>query len=594
MLPFEDSRRLLGSNPYFRGAGAVLEVVGEALDATRIAGWRARVERAAKHLGWPMTRTVARMHASGVTLALSAPEDELFVAVEVNEWALIATLIERDPGRAVALEPAWSAYAREAAPSNSPLESEIEPLVEESRALARFERLAALERRNVFRSVLERATQLGLSHRVEESRLVLGSGAGAYSVDPGATTPEHIPWGAIRDVPTVLVTGSNGKTTTVRLIAACAREHGWQAGYNCTDGVFIADEAVERGDYSGPAGARRVLDDPRTQAAVLETARGGILRRGITVQRAQAAVVTNVSPDHFGEYGIHDLDGLAQVKLSVAAALAPSGLLILNADDTALRAQVPALAGRYGAVPHVAWFSATADLAAGGERGAPTCSLREGRLHLDQGGAGHDLGAIEAMPLTMGGLARYNVANLAGAALAAVALGIAPATVRTVFARFGSRAADNPGRLMRFEVHGVTVLLDYAHNPDGLSGFLSVARDLRRGGSRLGVLLGTAGNRLDGDIEELARVAARFRPDLIVVKENEAQLRGRAPGEVPRILATELRRQGVAEASLLLADNELEAARRALDWARPGDVLALPVHSMSAREAVLALLAATR
>ena len=125
------------------------------------------------------------------------------------------------------------------------------------------------------------------------------------------------------DIPTALVTGSNGKTTTVRLLAACARSHGWHAGYNCTDGVFLDDEALASGDYSGPAGARMVMREPRTQAAILETARGGILRRGIAVSRANTAIVTNVSSDHFGEYGIDDLAGLAQVKLAVAAVVDP-------------------------------------------------------------------------------------------------------------------------------------------------------------------------------------------------------------------------------------------------------------------------------
>jgi cyanophycin synthetase len=136
----------------------------------------------------------------------------------------------------------------------------------------------------------------------------------------------------------------------------------------------------------------------------------------------------------------------------------------------------------------------------------------------------------------------------------------------------------------------VRVLIDYAHNPEGLRGLLEVAAHLRRGAGRLGLLLGHAGNRKDADIEELARTAALFRPDLIVVKEDDAHLRGRAPGEVPRILRAELERLGLAEASLPVCDSELAAARHALDWARPGDVLALPLHSPGARAAVLALL----
>ena len=143
---------------------------------------------------------------------------------------------------------------------------------------------------------------------------------------------------------------------------------------------------------------------------------------------------------------------------------------------------------------------------------------------------------------------------------------------------------------MRFEFNGAHVLVDYAHNPEGLRGFLSVANQLRGSTSRLGLLLGHAGNRKDADIAELARVAAGFKPELVVVKEDEAHLRGRAPGEIPRIIRNELLRLGLAESAVPVRDTELEAARLALQWAQPGDVLALPLHSPSARSAVVRIL----
>jgi UDP-N-acetylmuramyl tripeptide synthase len=238
------------------------------------------------------------------------------------------------------------------------------------------------------------------------------------------------------------------------------------------------------------------------------------------------------------------------------------------------------------------WFALDADQAALREyrrRGASTCGVRDGRLYMSHRGAEHDLGLIADMPLSMSGIATYNVANIAGAALAAVTLGIEAATISTVLARFGASLNDNPGRMMRFEVGGVRVLIDYAHNPDGLRGFLQVADHLR-GSGRLGLLLGHAGNRKDADIEELAGVAARFRPDLVVVKENESQLRGRAPGETPRIIRAELLRLGLPDSALPVRNSEVEAARCALDWARPGDVLALPLHSLNARNTVVAML----
>jgi UDP-N-acetylmuramyl tripeptide synthase len=209
-------------------------------------------------------------------------------------------------------------------------------------------------------------------------------------------------------------------------------------------------------------------------------------------------------------------------------------------------------------------------------------------LHVE--GVDHELGAVAAMPLTVEGSATYNVANLAGAALVASALGVPPRVIAAVAATFGARAADNAGRLMRYEVRGVHVLVDYAHNPEGIRGLLLVAQHLRRSGGRLGMILGHAGNRQDADIRAVAAVAAEYRPDLVVVKEDEAYLRGRPPGEIPRLIRAELLQRGFPEAAVPLRASELEGVRAALDWARPGDVLALPVHSAAARAAAIELL----
>jgi UDP-N-acetylmuramyl tripeptide synthase len=148
--------------------------------------------------------------------------------------------------------------------------------------------------------------------------------------------------------------------------------------------------------------------------------------------------------------------------------------------------------------------------------------------------------------------------------------------------------------MMRFERGGVRIIVDYAHNPEGLKGLLRVAEHLRGGHGRLGLLLGHAGNRQDAEIEALAQTAAQFHPALIVIKENEAHLRGREPGEIPRVIHAALRHAGMPEAALPLRMSELEAVHCALEWAQPGDVLALPVHSAAARAAVLALLTQAR
>jgi cyanophycin synthetase len=571
----------------------VLDVIRTPVDDALIGAWRARIERAAATLGWPDQQTVARRHLRGVLLAVAAPADQLLLATEINEWALCAALVEKDPQRWAALPDALVAAAIEGTDSAVELASQVLPVIEETAALARFKQLSSIEAAPKMRGLIEVASDRSLPYFADDTELTLGAGRGSrtFSLNNLPSVGE-VPWGELSDIPTAVVTGSNGKTTTVRVVAACARAHGWRPGYNCTDGVFIGEETLAAGDYSGPAGARLVMRDRRTEAAILEVARGGILRRGLAVSRAEVAVVTNISSDHFGEYGIDDLAGLADVKLSVAAVVAAKGRLVLNADDALLRMKARELPLRYGLVSSPSWFARDAEQSYMREyraQGASVCGVRDGRLCLQNADREHDLGLVSAMPLSIGGMALYNVANLAAAALAATSLGIPAATIAAVFAHFGEKITDNPGRMMRFEFNGAQVLIDYAHNPDGLRGFLSVAKQLR-GEGRLGLLLGHAGNRQNADITELARVAADFKPDLIVVKEDEAHLRGRSPGEIPGIIRDELLRMGLLESALPMRDNELDAARYALNWARPGDVLALPLHSPSARAAVVSML----
>jgi cyanophycin synthetase len=590
-LPFDDSRRLTGSNLFFASTGAVLETTIEVDDAL-LAGWRSRVLRARASLQWPeYARSPAiRPHATGTSLALAAPFDQLFTATEINEWALCAALVEADPDRWSRLEAALIDAAREAATQSSriaTLFASALPTLDERAAFARFAALSRIEAAPRSRSLIATADSRHLSNVLDDERLTLGSGVGGRTW-PLDALPDvaEAPWKDLRDVPTAIVTGSNGKTTTVRLLAACAREHGWCDGFNCTDGLFVGGEQTAAGDYSGPVGARSILRDTRVEAAILETARGGILRRGLAVQRADVAVVTNVSADHFGEYGIDDLAGLADAKLVVASTVGDTGLVVLNADDPILRARAIQLSRPIG------WFALDYDdptLRAHRKQGGSTSGVRDGRLVVAWNRGEFDLGAIQDMPLTVDGSADYNVSNIAGLALAALGLGISPTAIAAVLARFGANPADNPGRLMRYDYRGAQALIDYAHNPEGLAGLMNVAARLRRTG-RIALLLGQAGNRSNADIERLASTAANFRPDLVVIKETEAYLRGRASGEVPAILRAALVQSGLPESALETCPSELGAVRRILEWSRSGDVLVMPVHDRLVRAEAIALI----
>ena len=555
----------------------MLEAAAADTDVALIEAWRQRVRRAKTRLGWPDAPIVAIQHASGASLAISAPVDQLIAATELNEWALAASLLERNPGREAELLAALAFEQPDAL---------VAPGIEEAGALDRLAARAAGEANLPLRALLTAAREHATPCLLDDESLTIGAGAGGRTWPlaelPAAAT---VPWAELHAIPIALVTGTNGKTTVVRLIAACAQAAGRTTGHSCTDGLYIDGAGIEAGDYSGPAGARTVLRDPRVQFAVLETARGGLLRRGLAVEHADAAVVTGVSADHFGEYGVHDLESLTDVKLAIARALGGDGRLIVNADDEMLAARAPSTG------KPLAWFGRDANhplLVAQRQAGGPGCGVANGHLLLSSAGEEHDLGAVATLPLTAGGLAAFNIANLAAAALAAMTLGIKPATIAGVFAHFGSDPMDNPGRLMRYELGGLHLVVDFAHNPAALGNLLELAGRLRSG--RLALLLGQAGNRADADMERLARVAVAANPDLVVVKELAGYRRGRDEGEVPAILRKALHEAGLPDTVIREQPDELAAARTALAWARPGDVLALPLHSRTGRQDVLALL----
>jgi UDP-N-acetylmuramyl tripeptide synthase/very-short-patch-repair endonuclease len=449
--------------------------------------------------------------------------------------------------------------------------------------------VAKAEARPELIALQEQANAHGLPLLADDDEVSIGEGTGSRTwFAEGLPSPVVVPWAHLHTIPTALVTGSNGKTTTVRLLAAMATAHGWRTAYSCTDGVFFDGKALETGDFSGPTGTRTALRQDGAEAAILETARGGMLRRGLALCHANVAIVTNIAADHFGEYGVHGLDDLARVKLTVARAIRHDGRLVLNADDPTLVAHAHALA-----VP-LAWFASDFDhpllLQHRAQAGA-TCGVRDGRLLLHVDGVGNDLGAVASMPLTVQGRATYNIANLAGAALTASALGIPAVTIANIAARFGSEHDDNPGRLQRWRFGDLQVYIDYAHNPDGLRGLLEVALADASTTRRFALLLGQAGNREDDDIRELVATATAFHPDHVVLKDiGEGYMRGRAPGEIAALMRSSLVSFGMPESAIVTCLDEAEAARQALAWARQDDVVVLPLHEPTARTQAVKLL----
>jgi UDP-N-acetylmuramyl tripeptide synthase len=320
------------------------------------------------------------------------------------------------------------------------------------------------------------------------------------------------------------------------------------------------------------------------EVAILETARGGLLRRGLFVARARAALVTNVAADHLGEFGIHDVESLAHAKLLVTRAVDDGGRVVLNADDPVLvRASAEVRAP-------VAWFSRDPanpvllrHLAAGGH-GA---YAEDGMLILARGAERVPMLRVDDVPATMGGAAAHNVSNALGAAALADAMGFDGVAITRGLRGFGARPEQNEGRLESYEVGGARVLVDFAHNPHAMRALVEVAAALPA--ARRCIVLGQAGDRDDAAIAELVETAAALPPDRVFVKEMLGLLRGRQAGEVPALVARALRMAGVPDAAVDgPAPTELDAVRRAFAWARPGDLLVLPVHKD--RGAVMSLL----
>jgi cyanophycin synthetase len=571
---------LTGPNRYFASTGAVLEALGSsAHDAAAHERWREAVISVCATLGWHDPQPVVQRHADGTLLAFAAPPDQLFTATEINEWAW---------------EQASGIFSVDATANRVDVNGVSFDQVHKFGAdfasvVAAYKERAVTENNSALAALRVAALARNLPIFIDDSCVSIGAGSGSQTW-PLAELPtvENVPWPALHGVPVALVTGSNGKTTVVRLLAAILKASGKRTGYSSTEGVMIDGREIDGGDFSGPAGARLVLRDKFVEAAVLETARGGILRRGLATERADVAVITNISADHFGEYGIDNLDDLADVKLTVARTLGMAGTLVLNADDPVLLARTSSQKCK---VALFAYDDAHPSLVAHRQAGGTTCVVDDGQLMLSHKNEIISLGAIAEMPLTMKGAAIYNVANISAAVLAAIALGVAPKIISAELMRFGSARTDNPGRLERWNLFGVKVVIDYAHNPSGLSLLMAASLAERKNNQgRVGLLLGQAGNRGDDAIRQLAEAAASYKPDLVVIKELSSMLRGRAVGEVPALLRAALVAKGFPVANIIIKADEVDAARRLLEWAQPNDILIMPIHQQAARAELVVLL----
>ena len=377
-------------------------------------------------------------------------------------------------------------------------------------------------------------------------------------------------------IPVVAITGTNGKTTTARMIGHIARQAGRLVGWSSTDGVYIDGRLVEAGDFSGPSGAGRVLRHPGVELAVTETARGGILRRGVGVAYNDVSVVTNISADHLGLGGIDTLDQLAEVKAVITKITKPGGWCVLNADDPRT------LAMRLGTKARIWVFTRDPD-----SPGGRTVLSGGGRMTTLLGGwvcvlaPGADpLQVVEVIdvPMTLAGLSRVNVENVLAVTSATLALGFSVEQVADGLRSFDPNE-NNPGRMNIWTLPvpsgAISVVIDLAHNEAGLEALLEIMSGIRPPHGRLLLGVGTAGDRGNEVFVRLGEIAA-VGADVVEIVHKGDYLRGRSMAEISELIT-----EGAAHAGMAIQrahDSELAGLVSLVDQARDGDVVAIMTH----------------
>ena len=378
------------------------------------------------------------------------------------------------------------------------------------------------------------------------------------------------PPGSDAAIPIIAVTGTNGKTTTVRLIAHLFRNMGRMVGFTTTDGVYVQNRMVMEGDMTGPFAANIILSNPTIDVAVLETARGGILRAGLGFEECDVGVVLNVSGDHLGLRGIQTIEQLADVKSVIASVVKREGHAVLNADDPLVYAM------REKTTADVVLFSTAAD----GENevledhiahGGIAARMESGSFVVRRGKLRIPIATEREVPLLLGGAARFQRQNVLAAIAAAYVQGMRYDDIRAGLLSFFPSPSLTPGRLNVIRLrNGGRVLVDYAHNHAAIDGLMQLVSHLpaRR---RIGVLA-MPGDRRDEDIRRAGRSAAEGGVDLAIVKEDQ-DLRGREPGEVAALISEGLRTAGLPDEKIVVIPSEADAVAKAMDMAGEDDLV---------------------
>jgi len=552
-----DSRRLTGPNLFWDRPGAIIDVAIDAVTAGRlIPAWTKEVGVLMAALGWPPELVRSRVFDGGVSLVISAPIDVLYAACEINETAF---------NRAVAI-------------------LRGEPPGDLHEAIAALAGLVAKESKPALLAMQAAAADHHAPFLWDDEAVSVGFGKSAITWPAGQLPdPQSVNWNGIHAVPLGIVTGTNGKSTTVRLSAEILTAAGLRAGITSTDYIRVGEQILEAGDFSGPGGARTLLRNPQAEAVVLEVARGGLLRRGIGVERADAALITNIAADHMGEYGINSVAEMAESKFIVRRALSEGAPLILNADDPEIARFAAKLNSR------VIWFGLDGNqplLSAHLKNNGDAAYLADGWLVLASAGVTRRIVMAKDIPITFGGAARYNILNALGAMALCHVLGVADDALAAGLKAFRGDPESNPGRGNLFEKNGIRVFLDFAHNEHGVRAIRDTVRAFDA--ERYIVLIGQAGDRTDPDIHALVSAVCDLDPSRLLVCDMPGYERGRKAWEVAGMISRFAIAEGMPEEAVSLFKCPLDGVKQALAEARDGDCLVLLAFTQ--RNEVLALL----
>lgn len=553
-LTLDEVRRLTGPNLLSNKPGAILDVFIEGVSSlTVVETWLEKLQCCFDALNW-QENYYTRFYQGGASVSISAPMDLLYSACDV-------------------LELSWEMCVAELSNNTIDVQSRIAKLKQDIQIEANPDLI----------KFMQAATEHEVICLVDDDEISLGTGTTAETwALADMPSIQKLDWSKYSQIPLALITGTNGKSTSVRLAAEIAKAAGLQAGVTSTDFIKVGDTIIDEGDYSGPGGARMLLRDKRTNIAYLEVARGGLLRRGLPIEQANAALVTNVASDHLGQYGINTVDDIAHVKLMVAKAIKHANTLVLNADDARLVKY-----SKHLDIP-ICWFSLDECNPLIQEHMThlkPCVFVKQNQLiYSDKKQT--IVANVNEIPMTVNGSAAHNIQNALGVVGLSLAMGLKISAVKQGLMNFASNANDNPGRTNIYEKDGVTVIVDFAHNPHSMNAVMQMANKMPK--QNMHVMFSHAGDRSNEDFTNVADAIFEMTPATYILAELEEYLRGREPNEISTIVNAHLLNKGIKAKQIVWADDPVDGAKKALAQAKRGDLVLL--FTLAKREEVQNLL----